>query len=55
MIGYFHRRSGLFQRVFRDAISYRGYLSTGNDWEKTAWARAEMSLPALPGDMARQP
>ena len=50
MSAYFDRRSELFERVFRDAVSYRDYLTTGNDREGAAWTRAEAALPALPDD-----
>jgi thiol-disulfide isomerase/thioredoxin len=49
-MSYLDVRSDLFQRVFRDAVSYRDYLTTGNDRERAAWARAEAALPALPDD-----
>ena len=49
-MSYLDVRSDLFQRVFRDAVSYRDYLLTGNDRERAAWARAEARLPALPDD-----
>ena len=50
MSGYFDRRSGLFEHAFEGAFSYSDYLSTGNDRERAAWARAEAALPALPDD-----
>lgn len=50
MSAYLDRRSDLFERVFRDAVSYRDYLLTGNDRERAAWARADAGLPALPDD-----
>ena len=49
-MSYLDVRSDLFQRVFRDAVSYRDYLLTGNDRERAAWERAEAGLPALPAD-----
>ncbi len=51
-MSYLDLRSDLFQRVFRDALSYPAYLATGNDRERAAWARAEAALPALPDDAA---
>ena len=50
MSAYFDRRSDLFRRAFHDAVPYRDYLTTGNDRERAAWARAEAAIPALPDD-----
>ena len=50
MSAYFDRRSDLFQRAFQGAVTYRDYLTTGNDRERAAWARAETALPVLPDD-----
>ena len=47
---YFDRRSELFRQVFSDALAYPKYVATGNGRERTAWARAEAKLPALPDD-----
>lgn len=49
-MSYLDVRSDLFQRVFRDAVSYRDYLLTGNGRERAAWERAEAGLAALPAD-----
>ncbi len=50
MRAYFDRRSDLFRRVFRDAVSYQDYLLTGNDRERAAWGRADAGLVSLPDD-----
>ena len=49
-MSYLDLRSDLFRRAFRGAVSYRDYLTTGNDRERAAWARAEAAAPALPDD-----
>ena len=50
MSAYFDLRSDLFRRAFHDAVPYGGYLTTGNERQRAAWARAEAALPALPDD-----
>ena len=47
-MSYLDLRSDLFRRAFHDGVPYRDYLTTGNDRERAAWARAEAALPALP-------
>lgn len=49
-MSYLDLRSELFRRAFHDAVPYGSYLTTGNDRERAAWARAEAGLPALPAD-----
>ena len=46
-MSYLDLRSDLFRRAFDDAVSYRDYLTTGNERERAAWTRAEAVLPAL--------
>ena len=49
-MSYLDLRSDLFRRAFQGAAPYRDYLTTGNDRERAAWARAEAAIPALPDD-----
>ena len=49
-MSYLDLRSDLFRHAFQDAVPYGDYLTTGNDRERAAWARAETALPALPDD-----
>lgn len=49
-MSYLDLRSDLFRRAFHDAVPYGSYLTTGNERQRAAWARAEAALPALPDD-----